>query len=68
MKLNIPLDNSQPALCVLNGDRKNKVLFAMVFRDEVLPGWMGHRIKTANTGANCVTIPLPGAGTCIYMI
>ena len=62
MKLNIPLDNSQPALCVLNGDRKNKVLFAMVFRDEVLPGWMGHRIKTANTGANCVTIPLPGAG------
>ena len=68
MKLNIPLDNSQPALCVLNGDRKNKVLFAMVFRDEVLPGWMGHRIKTANTGANCVTIPLPGAGKCIFMI
>ena len=65
MKLNIPLDNSQPALCVLNGDRKNKVLFDMVFRDEARPCWMGHRIKTANTGANCVTIPLPGAGMCI---
>lgn len=28
MKLNIPLDSSQPALSVLGGDRRNKVLFA----------------------------------------
>ena len=33
MKLNIPLDSSQPALSVLGGDRRNKVLFAMTYRE-----------------------------------
>lgn len=62
MKLNIPLDSSQPALSVLGGDRKNnKVLFAMLYRDEIIPGWMGARIKSAFNGVNCVIVPLPGA-------
>ena len=57
MKLNIPLDSSQPALSVLGGDRNNKVLFAMLYRDEILPGWMGARIKSAFNGVNCVIVP-----------
>ncbi|KAL7533433.1 hypothetical protein ACHAXR_009483 [Thalassiosira sp. AJA248-18] len=62
MKLNIPLDDSQPASpSILNGDRKSKILYSMLFRDDIVPGWLGGRVRTAAKEANCVTIPLPGA-------
>ena len=66
MKLNIPLDETQPAassIYLRDGDRKRKVLFAMTFRDEIVPGWMGSRVKSTGipAKANCITMPLPGA-------
>lgn len=65
MKLNIPLDSSQPAASSI-GDRKRHVLFSMFFPDkEIETGWLGGRIKSSGTtsfeGGNCVTIPIPGA-------
>lgn len=63
MKLNIPLDDDQPASAPILGigGRKNKVLFSMAFREETLPGWLGGRVRSSGTSRNCVTIPLPGA-------
>lgn len=62
MKLNIPLDDGQPASAsILNGNKKNKSLFAMIFREELVPGWLGGRVRSVSDGANCVIIPLPGA-------
>mmetsp|Transcript_2563 Transcript_2563/g.5570 ORF Transcript_2563/g.5570 Transcript_2563/m.5570 type:complete len:321 (+) Transcript_2563:97-1059(+) len=71
MKLNIPLEANQPAagsIFFRDGDRKHRVMFAMTFRDEVVPGWFGNRVKSSGSDkvqssnkANCVMIPLPGA-------
>ncbi|KAL9178753.1 hypothetical protein ACHAXT_003884 [Thalassiosira profunda] len=64
MKLNIPLDETQPAAAPIlgsGGGRKNKALFAMLFRDEVVPGWLGGRVRSSSTQQNCVVLPLPGA-------
>jgi len=65
MKLNIPLDNTQPAAGPIS-DRKRHVLFCMFFPEkEIETGWLGGRIKSSGSNAenasNCVTIPLPGA-------
>jgi len=64
MKLNIPLEDGQPAsssILAKEGDRKNKVLFAMLFREDVAPGWLGGRVRSGTDEPNCVTLPLPGA-------
>ncbi len=71
MRLNIPLDDTQPVTAAIG--RKNKILFAIFDPSrEVLPGWLGGRMNlVSNTnpissvpplfGGNCVTMPLPGA-------
>jgi len=63
VKLNIPLDDEQPAYPII-GNREHNVLFSMFFpAKEVVPGWLGGRMKalSAVVDSNCVTIPLPGA-------
>lgn len=64
IKLNIPLDDAQPAHSVL-GDRNHHVLFSMFFPEKkVSPGWLGGRMKAASSQyseSNCITLPLPGA-------
>ena len=57
MKLNIPLDANQPAATSIfrkdSVDRKQRVLFAMTFRDddEITPGWVGHRVKSSSSSS-----------------
>ena len=65
LKLNIPLDKSQPAYSLL-GNRKRHVLFSMFYPEkQALPGWLGGRMKATSSpnseSSNCVTLPLPGA-------
>ena len=68
LKLNIPLDNTQPASKPIS-DRKRHVLFSVFFPDKPIEtGWLGGRIKSSSTtsnaksgSSNCVTIPIPGA-------
>jgi len=69
LKLNIPLDHTQPASKPIS-DRKRHVLFSVFFPDKPIEkGWLGGRIKSSSTtstnaksgSSNCVTIPIPGA-------
>jgi prolyl 4-hydroxylase len=65
LKLNIPLDKSQPAYSLL-GNRNRHVLFSMFYPEkQALPGWLGGRMKATSSpnseSSNCVTLPLPGA-------
>jgi prolyl 4-hydroxylase len=64
LKLNIPIDKSQPAYTLL-GDPKRYVLFSMFFPEkQPISGWLGGRMKAAssqNSESNCITLPLPGA-------
>ncbi|KAL7535991.1 hypothetical protein ACHAXR_010768 [Thalassiosira sp. AJA248-18] len=59
MKLNILLDEGQPASSVIDNDK----LFSMFLpAKEVVPGWIGGLIKNSDdVESNCVTVPLPGA-------
>lgn len=65
LKLNIPLDKSQPAYTLL-GNPKRHVLFSMFFPEkQPVTGWLGGRMKAASSSqyseSNCITLPLPGA-------
>eukprot|EP00986_Skeletonema_menzelii_P018381 scaffold26631_cov139-Skeletonema_menzelii.AAC.22 len=64
LKLNIPLDKSQPTHSLL-GNKKRHVLFSNFFPEkQAVPGWLGGRIKAASSQyskSNCITVPLPGA-------
>ena len=64
LKLNIPLDKSQPAHSIL-GNKKRHVLFSMLLPEkQAVPGWLGGRMKAAPNQyaeSNCITVPLPGA-------
>ena len=64
LKLNIPLDKSQPAYSIL-GNAKRHVLFSMFLPEkEAVPGWLGGRMRAASNQyaeSNCITVPLPGA-------
>ncbi|KAK1734556.1 prolyl 4-hydroxylase alpha subunit-like protein [Skeletonema marinoi] len=64
LKLNIPLDKSQPAHSIL-GNKKRHVLFSMFLPEkQPKPGWLGGRMKAASSQyseSNCITVPLPGA-------
>lgn len=65
LRLDIPLDASQPASSVL-GTGPHRALFSecLPARDAA-PGWLGGRARSAGPGeeaaANCVAVPLPGA-------
>eukprot|EP00985_Skeletonema_marinoi_P004260 scaffold1867_cov80-Skeletonema_marinoi.AAC.5 len=64
LKLNIPLDKSQPAHSIL-GNKKRHVLFSMFLPENLaMPGWLGGRMRAASSQyseSNCITVPLPGA-------
>lgn len=63
LKLNIPLDKSQPAHSIL-GNKKRHVLFSMFLPEKQPKGWLGGRMKAASSQyseSNCITVPLPGA-------
>ena len=71
MRLNIPLEEGQPAAGLVG--TKDRVLFSMMDPSrDIVPGWLGGRMKIVSDsnslhrspplfGGNCVTIPLPGA-------
>lgn len=61
MKLNIPVNSEQPVASVIR-NRKRHVLFSMFLPEkQLLPGWLGGRMKSSAGKSNCVTMPLPGA-------
>lgn len=62
LKLNIPLDKTQPASAVIC-DRKRHVLFSTFLPEKpAQAGWLGGRMKMGDEeSGNCNTIPLPGA-------
>ena len=64
LKLNIPLDKSQPSHSIL-GNKKRHVLFSMFLPEkQPVSGWLGGRMKAAASQyseSNCITVPLPGA-------
>ena len=66
LKLNIPLDKTQPAYLLLGRHTNRHVLFSMFLPEkDVQQGWLGGRMKAASSQhdkvGNCITLPLPGA-------